>query len=115
MARVGLRAADVGIQALEAMHQAALDTLVGFFVNTLVLRTDTRGDPAFTELLTRARSTCLEAYAHQDLPFEKLVEELHPERDLGQNPLVQVTFSVTPRTSWSIRLTTLLAQKFLER
>ncbi|MCC5644529.1 amino acid adenylation domain-containing protein [Nostoc sp. CHAB 5824] len=78
--------------AIASRNRAELEPLIGFFVNVLVLRTSLDGVPSFKELLQRVKATALEAYTHQDLPFDKLVEELQPERHLSYNPLFQVMF-----------------------
>ncbi|VEN73952.1 hypothetical protein EPICR_20423 [Candidatus Desulfarcum epimagneticum] len=71
-----------------------VEGVMGFFVNTLVLRSDLSGDPTFLKLLAKTKETCLEAYENQDIPFEKLVEELSPERNLSHSPIFQTLFAL---------------------
>src|SRR5690606_25446306 len=90
----------VGTPVAGRQH-TALEGLIGCFVNTLPLRTDLRGNPTVAALLDRVKATAVAAFAHQDLPFEKLVEALNPVRSLRHSPLVQVqlAFHNQPRES----------------
>ncbi len=85
-------------------QQVEVESLIGFFVNTLALGSRLRGEQTFTELLSTVKETCVGAYAHQDLPFEKLVEELQPERSLAHTPLFQVMLTMRSDQRRPLRL-----------
>ena len=80
--------------AIANRNRKEIEGLIGFFVNSLVMYTDLKEEPSFREVLSRVKQTALEAYSHQDIPFEKLVEELQPERSVSKNPLFQVAFAL---------------------
>jgi amino acid adenylation domain-containing protein len=88
-------------------NRTEVEPLIGFFVNTLVMRADLAGDPAFFRFLERMRETALEAYAHQDLPFEKVVEAVRPDRDLARSPLFQIAFALQNLPESELRLASL--------
>jgi hypothetical protein len=93
-------------------NRAEIEGLIGFFVNTLVLRADTSGEPTVREFLARMREACLDAYAHQDLPFERLVEELQPSRDMSRNPVYQVRFALQNAQDALLRFGTAAIEPF---
>ena len=88
------------------------EKLIGFFLNTLILRTDLSGNPSFRELLRRVKEVAMGAYAHQDLPFEKLVEELNPERHASHNPFFQIMFTLQNVPQGTRRFSGLTAESF---
>jgi amino acid adenylation domain-containing protein len=91
------RQEEVRVLTLNAGRtRAETQGLIGFFLNNLVLRVDLRGNPTFRELLARVRAMVLGAYAHQELPFNKLVEEIHPERTVSRTPLAEVVLNFQP-------------------
>ena len=85
-------------------NRVETEGLIGFFLNTLALRTDLSGEPTFLELLARVNEVTIGAYTHQEVPFEKLLEELNPERRLGNSPVFQVLFNMLNFPSSEISL-----------
>ena len=90
-------------------NRTEVEGSIGFFINTLLLNADLSGNPTFKDLLQRVRKVALGAYSHQDIPFEKLIEELNPRRDLSRNPLFQVLFNLLNTEDINLNLTGLTA------
>ncbi len=84
-----------------------IENLIGFFVNTLVIRSEVKGNESFIDLLNQVKNTCLEAYSNQDMPFEKIVEDLKPDRNLSVSPIFQVMFSLQNTIEHEINLSNL--------
>ena len=94
-------------------NRLELEGMIGFLANTIALRTTLEDDPTFTQLLRRVRETALDGFSNQDTPFDKLVEELNPERHLGHNPIAQVLFAVQPAPARNTTLLGLPAERFV--
>ncbi len=104
LARLAGREDIVVGSTIAGRNRPELDGVVGFFINALALRSDLSGRPSFSALLKRVRDVCLEGYAHQELPFDKVVEALNPERDLSRNPLFQVMFNMNDASERTLKL-----------
>jgi amino acid adenylation domain-containing protein len=98
--------------AIANRNRQEIESLIGFFVNTLALRTNLQGNPSFLELLERVKQVTLDAYDHQDLPFEKLVDELGLERSLSHHPLFQVAFGLQNETKQQLEINGLTVTRF---
>ena len=107
--QTGLEDIIVG-SPIAGRNRAETENLIGVFLNTLVLRTDLSGNPSFRELIQRVKRVAIDSYTHQDVPFEKLLIELQPERDLSRTPLFQVFFNMLNLESGHVRLPGLTAE-----
>jgi amino acid adenylation domain-containing protein len=104
LARLTARHDMVIGSTIAGRNRPELEGLIGFFINALALRTDLSGNPQFIDLLRRVREVCLDAYTYQDLPFERVVEELNPDRDLSHNPVFEVLFNMADISERELKL-----------